>query len=72
VVVGGRYFKLDNTSYTLTSDARGTRLDIEISYRVNTGFNWYAVPMAKFLISNEADTLLNFYKHRAELERVKG
>jgi hypothetical protein len=72
VVVGGRYFKLDNTSYTLTSDARGTRLDIEISYRVNTGFNWYAVPMAKFLISNEADTLLNFYKHRTELERVKG
>jgi len=72
VVVGGRYFKLDNTSYTLTPDAGGTRLDIEISYRVNTGFNWYAVPMAKFLISNEADTLLNFYKKRAEPERVRG
>jgi len=71
VVLGGRYFKLDNTSYILTPYAGGTRLDINISYRVNTGFNWYAAPMAKLLISNEADTLLNFYKHRAEPERTR-
>jgi len=71
VVIGGRYFKLDNTSYTLTPDARGTRLNIEITYRVNTGFNWYAGPLARFLISNEADTLLNFYKHRTEHELAR-
>ena len=70
VVIGGEYFDLDDTSYTLIPEAGGTRLDISITFRVSTGFNWYAVPMATFLISDTAETLLNLYKNRAEANLV--
>lgn len=66
VVIGGEYFDLNETTYTLTPVAGGTRLDIAITYRVSTGFNWYAIPMAKIFISSTADALLNLYKNRAE------
>ena len=72
VIIGGKYFDLNDTSYTLTPEAGGTRLDIAITYRVSTGFNWYAVPMANFLISDTADALLNLYKNRAESGRENG
>lgn len=66
VVIGGQYFDLTNTSYILTPEANGTRLTIVINYRVSTQFNAYAVPMSTYLISNTADALLHFYKHRSE------
>jgi hypothetical protein len=66
VVIGGRYFNLDNTTYILTPEGIGTRLTIVINYRVSTEFNAYAVPVSVLLISNTADALLDFYKGRAE------
>lgn len=66
IVIGGRYFGLEDTSYTLTPEAGGTRLDITVNYRVSTQFNWYARPWARFLIGDTAETILAFYKRRSE------
>lgn len=66
VKIGGKYFDLIDTSYTLTPVQGGTRLNIEIHYRISTGFNWYSVPVAKYLLQDTANTLLDFYKHRSE------
>lgn len=66
VAIGGKYFNLENTSYRLTPEAGGTRLDISVKYRVSTGFNWYANPWAEFLITDTADAILSFYKQRSE------
>lgn len=35
-------------------------------YRVSTMFNWYAQPIARWLIGNFADVILGFYAGRAE------
>ncbi len=66
IVIGGRYFDLEDTSYTLTPQAGGTRLTIAVRFRVSTHFNWYAGAWAKFLIADTAETILGFYKRRAE------
>ena len=66
IVIGGRYFNLEDTSYTLTPEAGGTRLDLAVTFRVSTNFNWYSGVWAKFLISDTAEAILNFYKNRAE------
>jgi hypothetical protein len=72
VVIGGRYFDLRDTSYRLTPNAGGTRLDIHVTYRVSTNFNWYAGPLGRLLIDDAAHTILAFYKHRAEAAVVAG
>lgn len=66
VMVGGEYFNLLDTSYTLSPEGKGTRLDVLVDYRVSTHFNWYANPLARGLIGNTAATILNFYKLRSE------
>lgn len=66
IVIGGRYFNLEDTSYTLTPQTGGTRLTVNVSFRVSTHFNWYAGAWARFLVSDTAETILGFYKHRAE------
>jgi hypothetical protein len=67
VRIGGHYFDLKDTSYTLTpSDAGHTRLTIRVSYRLSTGFNWYADRVAHLLIGNFEETILDFYRGRAE------
>lgn len=66
IVIGGRYFDLQDTSYTLTPEAGGTRLDIHVTTRVSTNFNWYAVAWARFLVGDTADAILGFYKRRSE------
>lgn len=66
VMVGGDYFNLVDTSYTLTPHGKGTRLDVLVDYRVSTHFNWYAKPLAHAMIDNTAATILNFYKLRSE------
>jgi hypothetical protein len=72
VEIGGRYFDLDDTSYTLTPEAGGTRLDISVKFRVSTRFNWYARPWAEFLISDTAEAILMFYKNRSEKAQEQG
>lgn len=66
IVIGGRYFDLEDTSYTLTPEAGGTRLSIAVKTRVTTTFNWYAGARAEFLIDDTAKAILLFYKNRAE------
>ncbi|MBC3906575.1 SRPBCC family protein [Undibacterium umbellatum] len=66
IVIGGKYFNLEDTSYTLTPEARGTRLQIKVKTRVSTNFNWYAEGWANFLVGDTARTILAFYKNRAE------
>jgi uncharacterized protein YndB with AHSA1/START domain len=66
VRIGGEYFDLKDTSYTLTPNAGGTRLDVRVTFRATTAFNWYAVPVARFMIGDTAETILGFYQHRAE------
>jgi hypothetical protein len=66
VVIGGHYFDLKSTAFTLTPTAQGTRLDIETHYRVSTQFNFYAEHVAQFLLSDMQSNALNFYKQRSE------
>ncbi|GAB3355227.1 SRPBCC family protein [Lysobacter tyrosinilyticus] len=66
VVIGGKYFDLVDTSYRLTPEGQGTRLDIHVTYRVSTNFNWYANVWGRLLVDDSARTILQFYKHRAE------
>lgn len=66
VEIGGRYFDLTGTRYTLVPRGAATELRIRMDYRVSTGFNWYAAPLARWLIGDFSDTILAFYRHRAE------
>jgi hypothetical protein len=66
VKIGGHYFDLRATEYTLTPSDSGTQLGIRMHYRVSTQFNWYAGAIADFLIGNFAEVVLGFYAHRAE------
>jgi len=66
VMIGGRYFDLVDTEYALAPVAGGTELRIRMRYRVSTQFNWYAEPIAAWLIGNFADVVLGFYAARSE------
>lgn len=67
VRIGGHYFDLIDTAYTLTPTSDGrTELRILMHYRVSTMFNWYARPIARWLISNFEEVILGFYARRAE------
>jgi uncharacterized protein YndB with AHSA1/START domain len=68
IVIGGRYFKLLTTDYTLKPEGQGTRLFVNVESTVTTPFNAYAGWCAKFLIADTAQTILGFYKSRAENE----
>lgn len=66
IVIGGRYFGLDDTSYTLTPADGGTDLSISVGTHVTTTFNGYAGWWAAFLVDDTAQAILHFYKTRAE------
>ncbi|NZA26002.1 SRPBCC domain-containing protein [Luteimonas sp. SJ-92] len=66
VRIGGDYFDLGDTVYTLEPVGDATRLTLQMRYRVSTRFNWYAEPLAKLLIGNFEDTALAFYRRRSE------
>jgi hypothetical protein len=66
VRIGGHYFDLGETQYSLTPIDGGTRLRIRMSYRVSTRFNWYSGPLADLLVGNFADVVVRFYARRAE------
>jgi hypothetical protein len=65
VRIGGRYFDLGETTYSLAPDGAGTRLSVRMRYRVSTSFNWYAGPVADFLVGDFAERILEFYARRA-------
>jgi len=66
VRIGGHYFDLGETQYSLSDIGGQTRLRIRMKYRVSTRFNWYAGPIADLLVGNFADVVLRFYARRAE------
>lgn len=66
VVIGGHYFDFKDTSYTLTPYGDATKLKLNMRYRVSTQFNWYADPIAKFLVGNVEEAVLEFHRHRSE------
>jgi hypothetical protein len=68
VVLGGHYFDVRDTSYTLTPHGKSTELKIRMQYRVSTQFNWYADPIAAFLFGNFEEVILDFYRRRSEAE----
>lgn len=66
VTIGGHYFDLLDTAYTLTPTAAGsTGLRISMHYRVSTRFNGYADGVARLLIGNFEEVILEFYRRRA-------
>ena len=66
VVVGGEFFDLGQTRYRLEAQGEITRLHIDFSYRVSTRFNWYAAPLARWLLGDLSEANLMFYQRRAE------
>lgn len=67
VKIGGAYFDLIDTRFTLKRiSSQATELKISMQYRVSTGFNWYAIPVAQLLIGNFEDVILKFYQRRSE------
>jgi hypothetical protein len=71
VVLGGHYFDIIETSYTLTPQGERTELKVQMRCRVSTQFNWYADPLARLLLSNLEEVNLAYYRHRSELSRQK-
>jgi hypothetical protein len=65
VRIGGRYFDVIDSTYTLTPGTGGTRLHLRMRYRVSTHWNWYAAPVADLLVGDFAEVILDFYARRA-------
>jgi uncharacterized protein YndB with AHSA1/START domain len=65
VRIGGHYFDLGETTYSLAAEGAGTRLSVKMRYRVSTHFNWYAGSVADFLVGDFAERILGFYARRA-------
>jgi len=68
VRVGGAYFDLVDTSYRLEPEGDGTRLTIDVGYRVSTRFNWYSARLGRWLVDDAAKTILEFYRRRTEAD----
>jgi len=66
VEIGGEYFDLIETSYTLTPVGDQTDLRIQMRYRVSTRFNWYADPVAQLFLGNVAEVNVGYYRNRSE------
>jgi len=66
VMIGGQYFDLRDTAYTLTPRDGGTELRIDVSWRLSTRFNWYADRVLQALLGNGSENILRFYKARSE------
>ena len=68
VVIGGHYFDLVDTSYSLTAEygGRSTRLSTQVHYRISTQFNLYADWVAQLVLGNLSETGLELYKARSE------
>ena len=71
VAIGGKYFDLKDTSFTLQSiNNEQTKLTITANYRVNSAINFYAIPVSKILGVDFVNTILGLYKHRSESANI--
>ena len=68
VVIGGHYFDVLDTSFSLQPGADGltTRLTTRVHYRISTQFNFYADWVAQLLLGNLSEVGLRLYKTRSE------
>ena len=68
VVIGGHYFDLIDTSFSLqpSSDARSTVVTTRVRYRISTQFNFYANWVARIVVGDLNETGLRLYKSRSE------
>jgi len=66
VRIGGEYFDVVDTAYALAPRGEGTLLTVRMRYRVSTQFNWYAEPIARWLVGDFETTILGFYRRRSE------
>jgi len=66
VRLGGEYFDMLDTSYSLAETDAGTQVKVRMTYRVSTRFNWYADPLARFLLGNMAEGNLRYYASPAD------
>lgn len=66
VVIGGHYFDVLDTSYTLRPRGGATELTVRMSYRISTNFNWYARPVMRFLLGDLAERNVEYYRQRSE------
>lgn len=71
VAIGGKYFDLHDTSFTLQAvNQTETKLTITANYRINSAISFYAIPVSKFLGVDFVKTILGLYKHRSEAATV--
>ncbi|MGL6159829.1 hypothetical protein [Microbulbifer sp.] len=67
VAIGGKYFDLHNTSFTLQPvNESQTKLTITANYRINSAINFYAIPISRILGVDLVKTILGLYKYRSE------
>ena len=66
VVIGGHYFDVLDTSFTLVPEGDATRLSTTVHYRISTQFNFYADWVGQFLLGNLSEVGLRLYKLRSE------
>jgi len=66
VMIGGQYFDLLDTTYTLEPQGRETVVTVKVNYRISTQFNLYADWVAQWLLGDFGDVILRFYKTRSE------
>ena len=66
VMIGGQYFDLLDTTYTLQPQGRETLVTLHVNYRISTQFNLYADWVAQWLLGDFGDVILRFYKTRSE------
>jgi hypothetical protein len=72
VVIGGHYFDLIDTAYTLVPQGESTQLQIRVRYRISTQFNFYAEWVAQALLGDFSETVLGLYRSRSEAaERLR-
>jgi len=74
VRIGGEYFDVRESTCELLPESGGTRLRLTMSYRVSTHFNWYAGPVADFMVGDFAEVILDFFARRvaAPAQAVSG
>ena len=67
VKIGGHYFDLYDTTFNLVPISTNlTKLEIISHYQVTTDFNFYGVPIARFIANDFMATILHLYKFRSE------
>ncbi len=66
VVIGGHYFDLIDTEFSLQPDAGRTRVTAVVRYRISTQFNFYADWAAQLLIGDLVEHGLQMYERRSE------